>query len=155
MAKGEPMAVELRKLTHDNFEQCINLTVTDEQAGFVKSNLFSLAQAHVDSEVTPLAIYADGTMVGFLMYGVDDEDGRYWLLRLMIDKYHQGKGYATDALQMLIERLRTQFSCPALYLSFSDDNERAKQLFPRLGWERTEEWTNNEAVYVLDLSSRG
>ncbi len=146
------MSVELRKLTHDNFEECINLTVSDAQTGFVKSNLFSLAQAQVDNEVTPLAIYAGDTMVGFLMYGVDDEDGRYWLLRLMIDQHHQGQGYATQALELLIQRLRTQFSCPALYLSFSDENTRALKLFPRLGWQKTSERIRDESVYVLDLS---
>ncbi len=147
------MAVELHKLTHENFDECINLSVTEDQTGFVKSNLFSLARAQIDNDVTPLAIYADGSMVGFLMYGVDDEDGRYWLLRLMIDQYHQGRGYATQALKVLTERLRTQFSCPALYLSFSDDNERARKLFPGLGWTRTGERVNDEAVYVLDLAS--
>ena len=43
------------------------------------------------------AIYADDKMVGFTMFGLDEDDGKYYLGRLMIDEKHQGKG-----LQLLL-----------------------------------------------------
>ncbi len=146
------MSVSLRDLTHENFDECINLRVREDQAGLVASNVYSLAQAQVDHEVTPLAIYDDDTMVGFLMFGLDDEDGRYWLLRLMVDYRYQGKGYARRAMEQLIERLRTRFSCPALYLSFPQRNEHAARLFLNLGFTPTGEHIGDEAVYRLALA---
>lgn len=146
------MAVTLRELTHANFDECIQLRVREDQADLVASNMYSLAQAQVDHEVTPLSIYDEDTMVGFLMFGLDDEDGRYWLLRLMIDYRYQGRGYARKAMEQLIERLRTRFSCPALYLSFPARNEDAARLFGNLGFKPTGEETGKETVYSLNLS---
>ncbi len=145
------MAVTLKDLTHDNFEECISLRVRDDQSGLVASNVYSLAQAQVDSEVTPLSIYDGDTMVGFLMFGLDDDDGRYWLLRLMIDYRHQGRGYARQAMELLIERLYTRYSCGALYLSFPAHNEDAYRLFTNLGFQAMNEEVNGETVYKLDL----
>ena len=145
------MAVTLKDLTHENFEECISLRVREDQSGLVASNMYSLAQAQVDSEITPLAIYDDGSMVGFLLFGLDDDDGRYWLLRLMIDYRYQGRGYARQAMELLIERLRTRYSCGALYLSFPAHNEDAYRLFTNLGFKPVGEEVNGETVYSLDL----
>ena len=145
------MAVTLKDLTHENFDECISLRVRDDQSGLVASNMYSLAQAQVDSEVTPMAIYDNGTMVGFLMFGLDDDDGQYWLLRLMIDYRYQGRGYAREAMEQLIERLYTLYSCGALYLSFPARNEDAHRLFTNLGFQQVEGEVNAETVYKLDL----
>lgn len=145
------MAVTLRELTHENFDECIQLRVREDQSDMIASNMYSLAQAWVDHEVTPLAIYDDDTMVGFLMFGLDDEDERYWLLRLMVDYNYQGRGYARQAMEHLIDRLRSRFSCPALFLSFPSRNEDAARLFTSLGFKATGETVNDEHVYSLPL----
>lgn len=145
------MAVTLRELTHENFDECIQLRVREDQSDMIASNMYSLAQAWVDHEVTPLAIYDNDTMVGFLMFGLDDEDERYWLLRLMVDFNYQGRGYARQAMEQLIERLRLRFSCPALFLSFPARNEDAARLFTSLGFVATGETVDNEQVYSLKL----
>lgn len=45
-------------------------------------------------------------MVGFTLYGIDDEDQQYWMYRLMIDEKHQGKGFGTQAVRLVIEDVR-------------------------------------------------
>lgn len=58
----------------------------DDQQGFVASNMLSLAQAKVQDECVPLAIYDDDAMVGFVMYAKDRTDHQHWIYRLMIDQ---------------------------------------------------------------------
>ncbi len=53
-----------------------------------------------------MAIYATDLLVGFLMYGVDPDDGEYWLITLLIDEKYQWNGYARSAIQELIWHLQ-------------------------------------------------
>ena len=39
--------VELRPITEENFEDCINLDVREEQQDFIAENMCSLAEAYV------------------------------------------------------------------------------------------------------------
>lgn len=51
--------VELREITKDNYEECLKLTVADNQKNFVSSTVLSLAQAWVYYDTAfPFAIYA-------------------------------------------------------------------------------------------------
>jgi len=60
--------VELRKITEDNYSECLGLKVSKEQERYVASNVYSLAQAWVvEASAHPFAIYAEDTMVGFVM----------------------------------------------------------------------------------------
>lgn len=40
--------ITLRKITEDNFIECINLEVKEDQRKFAAHNMFSLAEAYVD-----------------------------------------------------------------------------------------------------------
>ena len=58
-------AIELRKITRENFRECIRLSVAEDQRKFVASNMYSLAEATADGVSNPLAFYADDQMDGF------------------------------------------------------------------------------------------
>lgn len=65
------MAVILKELTQDNWEDCIELKVHPEQENFVASNLYSIAEAQFIKGCVSLAIYNDDILVGFIMYKPD------------------------------------------------------------------------------------
>ena len=69
--------VTLQPITENNMLECIGLRPSAEQQerGYVAENVLSLAQAYVQPWWTPLAVYADETMVGFVMYGRWPETG--------------------------------------------------------------------------------
>ena len=69
--------ISLRSITRDNYLECMRLKVAPEQEGFVASNAFSLANAAYVPGCTPLAIYADETMVGFIMAYQEPENTTY------------------------------------------------------------------------------
>ena len=96
--------VHLRRITADNEQECLGLRVDDAQARFVATNAQSLAQARANPGLVPLAVYDRAArgypqprvpMVGFVMYEIDCGVGL--ILRLMIDRAHQQKGYGRAA----------------------------------------------------------
>lgn len=67
---GGILMVELREITKENYEECLHLKAAESQKVFVSSTVHSLAQAWVYYDTAfPFAIYADKTMVGFIMLG--------------------------------------------------------------------------------------
>jgi diamine N-acetyltransferase len=121
----------------------------------VASNLYSLAECHVEPTFTPLAIYAGDELVGFATTGYDDEAGRWWICRFMIDARRQGRGYGTAALRELIDLMRERHGCDAIYLGYEPDNAVAQRLYARAGFAPTGEINDGEIVARLDLASLG
>lgn len=78
-------------ITKKNWEECIALSVSEEQNKFVASNVYSLAQSKFETEMCPLGIYVNDKMVGFLMYVKDSNACKAWIVRFMIDKSYQKK----------------------------------------------------------------
>lgn len=100
--------ITLRPVDETNYRECIGLSVHESQRNFVASNVFSLAQAYVFYEnAKPVCIYSGDVMVGFAMYGPEEE--RMNIDRFMIDKAHQGKGLGRAAMASLLSRIRTEY----------------------------------------------
>jgi diamine N-acetyltransferase len=122
------MAVRLVPITKDNWREAIRLKVREDQKGFVATNVYSIAEASFyPDQVHCRAVYDDDTMVGFVMYGYDDEDyGGYAIIRLMVDERYQGKGYGRAAMLAMIEALKQQPDCDKIYISFEPENHAAR-----------------------------
>ena len=149
------MKVELREINQDNWEQCIALAVTEEQAQYIVANEISLKDASEDKDVArPFAIYADDRMAGFAMFAFDvdyeDPDDRYWLWRFMIDKDLQGQGYGSAALRVIIDYFREQ-GADHIKLSTKASNTRALTLYHKFGFQENGEMNDGEEVLVLKL----
>jgi diamine N-acetyltransferase len=150
------MSVELREISRDNFEDCCELEIAEDQKEFVASNIFSLAESKFFPEFVPLAIYNDDTMVGFLMYGPDELDGEpvLMLLRLMVDRHYQGRGYGRAALEQLIERVRMKSGWKALHTIIMPGNNIAQNLYASLGFEETGDLEDGELVLHFNKRER-
>jgi diamine N-acetyltransferase len=144
--------VTLREITPENFSAVINLDVAENQKLFVAPNVKSIAQAKIYPDSIPMAIYSgDGEPVGFVMYGYDPDDKKYYLGRLMIDARHQGKGYGKAATLEVIRRMSEIEDCRAIYLSFVPENTGAEKLYSSVGFQRTGALNGNEIVMRFDL----
>jgi diamine N-acetyltransferase len=89
------MAITLAEVTYDIVEQVVALKVREDQKDLVRDPRQSLNIAASEQDLRALAIYADEVLVGFCMYGTDEEDGRISVQSLMIDAAFQGKGYSS------------------------------------------------------------
>lgn len=150
------MTLSLRPLTLDTWDDCIDLKVRDDQREFIAPNLYSIAEAQFYPGTVCRAVYADETMVGFLMYGPDagysppnERDAAYAVVRLMIDQEHQGKGYGHAAMEAAINEIVATDRCQSIYLSFTPENARAERLYRRLGFLPTGGVADGEVVFRL------
>jgi diamine N-acetyltransferase len=134
--KEKLMAVSLRPITKENWEQCALLEVCPGQEDFVMPNVWSIAQAYADPVRVPLAIYDDETVVGFVMYNDRPlHDGTYRISRVLIGCAHQGKGYGRAAVTQVIERMRQIADCTEITLEYAVTNDAAKHLYSSMGFE--------------------
>lgn len=89
--------VTLREISVDNFEECLSLSVAEDQKKHIASNAYSLAEAYALSREgrdvpLPYAIYAHGQMVGFVLtifqppdeQDPEDDETVFYLARMMI-----------------------------------------------------------------------
>ena len=142
--------VVLTDITKDNWEQCANLRLSTKQGGLVAPNLYSIAESRIEPSFTPLAIYHDGEVVGFIMYGLDPDDGQYWIYRLMIDQTHQGRGYGKAAVVEVINRIKQIPGIHEVYVGYKPQNTVAAALFASLGFERTGQMFQGEFIARLE-----
>jgi diamine N-acetyltransferase len=140
------MTMTLREITRETWEQCVRLRVAPEQESFVASNAVSLAQSKYEAEWIPLALYDDDEMVGFVMYGVSRDEGTYWILRVMVDRRFQGRGYGHAAMELLLARLRAMPGCEQVAISYEPENEVARRLYASVGFRETGEVVEGETV---------
>lgn len=143
------MRVTLRDIDRENFGRCVKLEVGEEQKGFVAPNVFSIAQSKVEPTYRVQAVYDGEEMVGFCMYGWDEEEGCHCLARLMIDRNHQGKGYGRAATEAVIGRLRAEPGCRQIALGVNPANGAARALYESLGFVKTGEVWHGEEVMRL------
>ena len=130
--------VELREITEDNFDEVIELRVSENQEGFVSSVAYSLAQARVYKETAyPFAIYADEVPVGFVMLGYYKSRNQYTLWKFLIDKHYQNRGYGKEALRLAIKYLVETFGVSEIYTGVALGNAVAKKLYNSIGFVET------------------
>ena len=147
--------VTLKDVDKTNWDECCNLKLSTKQGGLVAPHMYTMAESEAEPAFVPLAIYANGTVVGFAMYGLDPDDGKYWIYRLMIDLDSQGKGYGKAALKELIARLSKLPDCDEIFAGYKPWNNVAGALFGELGFERTGEMLSGEFITRLDLKEQG
>lgn len=147
--------IHLESVTAANWQAVIALRVREDQRNFVASNLFSLAESRFYPELVPMGIYAGDELAGFLMYGLDPETSRYWLVRLMIDERFQGKGYAREAMRQVLDVMAALPGCDRVYLSYEPENHHAARLYAALGFEPTGEVEDGELVVCRPYSQKG
>jgi diamine N-acetyltransferase len=145
------MDITLQPVTRQNFARVIDLKVAPDQANFVAPNLYSIAEASVEPDWTPLAILAGETVVGFAMFGLEEGAGRWWIIRFMIDAEHQGKGYGTTALRELIDLMAERHAPREILLGYEPENIIAERLYARFGFVPTGELEDGEIIARLDV----
>lgn len=169
--------IELRKIDEKNYQECLNLSVTESQAAFTKPNDVVLAEAWLyPYSAMPFAAYAhdfyvqdgdeidedeeheyedEGEMVGLIMPAFESEKERYEIWHLMIDQHHQGKGYGRKTLRQAANYLIKQYQTEEIYATIEPENKEAEDFYKEYGFtkltRRVEKIDDNEIVLHLLL----
>lgn len=129
------MNVSLHPITAQNWQECVTLSVAAEQAQFLPSNLYSLAEAQFYPAAQPLAIYNEmGAMIGFALYGKEYQTDLWKIFRLMIDQRFQRRGYGRMALAALVDHLWQLPEPTDILIAYQTSNTVAKALYERSGF---------------------
>ena len=147
------LTISLRPITRDNIAAVCRLRVAEDQEEFVARNVSSIAEAYVEPTFRPLAVYAGDELVGFTMYGQDESNGRWWVIRLMIDRPRQGRGYGRQAMEALIPLMIEREGMGEIFTSYVPGNEAAAHLYRSLGFVDTGEMDEGEHLMRLDVAA--
>ena len=141
--------IEFIDLNKDNWIECVKLHTKEDI--YIASNLHSIAEAQFYTKANSKAIVVEDKMVGYTMYGEDEEDSTlYWIDRLMIGKEFRRSGYASAALQK-IRDIGKQSGYKKLAISTSTANIPMQQVLKRNGFVTDNQLRNNEIVYYINF----
>jgi diamine N-acetyltransferase len=145
--------VTVRDLTEDTWQQAANLVVGEDQANFVATNLESIAWSRFQPDLTPAGIYADDSMVGFVLYGHWPLESKRWgIARYMIDHNYQGKGYGKAGMQEMIRLIREwDPDARGVNLAYVPSNEVARKMYASVGFKETGEFWGDQVIAALDF----
>ncbi|GAB0166816.1 GNAT family N-acetyltransferase [Lysinibacillus sp. CTST325] len=130
--------ISIRSIDQSNWEACIQLKPKQEQEGFIASNLYSIAESKFLSHMKIKAIYCEEILIGFAMYGIDSDDGNYWIYRFMIDEQFQGRGHGKSAMKLIIEDIQSSADhTDVIWLGYQPENEQGRKLYARVGFEES------------------
>lgn len=152
LATSGPVA--LREVSSANWRDVAAVRAARTQAKWVAPIAHYLALCRYGGTWNPIAIEADGSVVGFMMWGRDPDDLSYWLGGLVVDRAQQRKGYGRAAVEAAIGLLRSKPACEGIALSYRTDNVVAARLYASLGFAETGEMEGEEVVARLAVSTR-
>lgn len=144
--------VTLREITRDNVRALCRIEVAPEQRRFVASIAASIAEAHFSPEAWFRAIHAGEQPVGFVMLSVLPEKPEYAVWRFLIGAEHQGRGYGSAAMRLVIEHVRS-LGAEELLLGYVPGDGEPRAFYERLGFVATGAIDDGEVVMALRLRS--
>ncbi len=149
--------VSLRPITDANRQVVEALRVAPAQQRFVSGVVESLRQAaeHPGAHAIAWAIYAGETPVGFVMIA-DEVDGPdyipQFLWKLLIDERHQGQGYGTATLDLVVEYFRARPGVDEVRTSAGQGEGSPIPFYERYGFLRTGELHDDEVMLRFVLA---
>lgn len=153
--------VTFRRVTSANVSEICELseTLADEQRDFVADNGVSIAEGFCSESAWFRGIYADETLVGFVMLhdGSDWDDGidcpGPYLWRFMIARPYQNSGFGRRAILQIADRLRSR-GMRELYTSYGLGEGGPQAFYEKLGFAPTGGMFDEEVEVVLKLAER-
>ena len=145
---------ELRAITEENFLDAFHLKLAAGQERFVSHPIRSLAQAYVyRNQCQPFGIYAEGTMIGYVMVIYDYDVPEYDIWHMIIDESRQGLGFGGAALDQVIEYIKTKpfGASNRVALTCNKNNPVARQLYKTKGFRETGQEDEDEIELVLEI----
>ncbi|WP_394120065.1 GNAT family N-acetyltransferase [Planococcus donghaensis] len=144
--------VKIVELNTENWYDCCELEVSEEQTQYMEPNAVSIAQSKFETSLKTHAIYKGDKMVGFLMYNsVPEELDGYWVYRIMVDKAFQGKGIGKAATKLMIAEMAKSLNATKIVVGYHPDNLNAHNLYASLGFEDHGDRFGKEMAVVKQL----
>ena len=118
---------------------------------YVASNALSIVQSVYEDGWVIKAIEHDGKLIGFTMFGWNEEEQFYELCRIMIDLHEQNKGFGTQAIKLILEEMKSRFGCREVCLSTDPENVRGKHVYEKIGFRSEHRMLDDEELFKIVL----
>ena len=148
--------VSLRPIDDANREAVEALTVTPDQERFVSGVRESILEAaeHPDAQALYWAIYAEETLVGFVMSA--DEVGSpdyiaHYLWKLLIGERYQRRSFGTATLDLIIEFFRNR-GVGTMWTSAGQGGGSPVTFYERYGFVRSGDLHGDEILLRLEIA---
>lgn len=139
--------IELVDLDDENWKECV--TLTDKDDIHIASNLYSIAEAQFYEKAHSKAIFIEGKMVGYTMYGEDEDNAEVFFIdRFMIAEPYRRKGYGDRTMQKLIS-LGLELGYKQIETSTALENHPMQKLLEKNGFKTNREIRDEEIVYFF------
>ena len=116
---------------------------------FVASNALSIVQSVYEDGWVVKAIEHEGKLIGFTMFGWNEEEEFYELCRIMIDRRFQNRGCGTQAIKMVLQEMKACFGCKEVYLSTDPENARGKHVYEKIGFRSERRMVDDEELFKI------
>jgi len=150
--------INLRDITEHNWIDMIDLEITKEQENYVSLNSESIAASKFYDHYVNKGIYLGDEAVGFIQYFPNHREGKpneIYIDQLMIDTQHQGKGYGTRAVGLVLEEIKQRDDCKAISICYVEGHDVMKEFFERFGFKVVDQDEFDETIMVLDIAIQG
>lgn len=150
---GPQEGVTLREITDKTaFGICmLSETLTEPKRHFCAPNAISLAQAHFHPHAWFRAIYAGRAPVGFMMIVDNPDEPEYFLWRFMLAEPYHGRGHGRQAIERLVEYVRTRPGARELGVSCGLGEGSPEGFYRKAGFVSTGEMDEGELVLIRAL----
>ncbi|WP_409345263.1 GNAT family N-acetyltransferase [Paenibacillus sp. MBLB4367] len=144
--------IRLQEVTCSDWYACAKLEVMEEQRGVSPAPVvYWLAESRLEKHLVPLAVYLQASLIGFAVYSAKpDEQGRYWIMGLMIGRRHQRRGYGKAALAELVSLLSETYGARAIAIGHCENNTAAAKLYEAAGFREVSA-EDGEIVRCLEV----
>lgn len=143
--------VSVVPVDESNWRDVSTVEVDEDQRDFVAKPLYYLALCNYGRVWHPLAINAEGRVIGLMMWARDESDGSCWFGGITIDHNFQGLRYGRGAVLVAMDQLATDYGFSKFALSYNPENLYARKLYQSLGFSETGEMEDKEVVARLTL----
>lgn len=125
--------IELRDITENNFNECLQLKASVDNENFVDTVTYSLAEAWLFyKETKAFAICNAETMISFVSMYVGEEN--YQIINFLIDDAYQKRGFGTEAAKICIDFLKNKYKATRISVPVEVRHTTAQRFWEKLGF---------------------
>ena len=132
--------IKLIDIDESNWLAAAHLSIAPEQRGYVADAIGIIARGYVyrDCNARVWGIAVDDTLVGLvLVRNLDEEPACYDLQQLMIDARYQNRGYGTQALLLILKKLKHERAYDRVEVCVKRENALALHVYEKAGFADT------------------
>ena len=142
--------LELKRITEENFHECLGLKSGIAREEFVDSVVYSLSEAWLyGEEFQPRVIYQADELIGFVSFYI--KEGHYQIINFLISENFQGQGVGKKAFWLCAEYLKAEYGATQISIPVHQEHVLAKKFWKNIGFQESDNIEDNYIFMRLSI----